>query len=188
MRLALAAFAGCVALLRSTLPAAQTPSQPAADAKPAAAAMPAADPGPLAALAWLAGCWTGSVNGRDFREQWSPLRGNMMIGVGHTVAEGRTQDYEYLRLDVRPDGVFYITLPSGEKEAFFKLTSTQVADLDTIFTFSNSVDAFPQRIVYRRGTEGWLYATVEGKLNGEERRVVYPMRRVGCESGEYLKK
>ena len=134
----------------------------------------AGDPGPLAALAWLNGCWTGSVNGRDFREQWSPVRGNTMIGVGHTIAEGQTQDYEYLRLEVRPDGVFYIALPSGEKEAFFKLTSTQIAELDTIFTFTNSVDAFPQRIVYRRATEGWLYAIVEGKLNGERRKVVYP--------------
>ena len=43
-------------------------------------------------------------------------------------------------------------------------------------------------IVYRRGSEGWLYASVEGKLRGEDRTVTYPMRRVGCESGEFIRK
>ena len=33
----------------------------------------------------------------------------------------------------------------------------------------------------------WLYATIEGKLKGEERKVVYPMRRVDCESGEFIR-
>jgi len=28
----------------------------------------------VGALAWLDGCWGGTVNQRDFREQWSPLR------------------------------------------------------------------------------------------------------------------
>ena len=58
----------------------------------------------------------------------------------------------------------------------------------TEFTFANGVDEFPQRIVYRRGGEGWLYASVEGKLNGEERKVIYPMRRIGCESGDLIVK
>jgi hypothetical protein len=41
--------------------------------------------------------------------------------------------------------------------------------------------------VYRRGTEGWLYETIEGTLNGAERKVVYPLRRVDCESGEFIR-
>ena len=51
-------------------------------------------------------------------------------------------------------------------------------------------DQFPQRIVYRRGVEGWLYASVEGKAKGEEKekKVIYPMRRVDCQSGELIRK
>ena len=43
-------------------------------------------------------------------------------------------------------------------------------------------------IVYRRGVEGWLYASVEGKVNGEEKKVIYPMRRVDCQSGDLIRK
>ncbi len=163
---------------------AQTPEA----AAPSKAAVPApALPANLEALAWLAGCWSGSVNRREFREHWMPLRGGMMIGAGHTVVQGKTQDFEFIRLETRPEGVFYVSLPSGQKEAAFKLTATATEEKDQIFTFTNAAHDFPQRIVYRRGGEGWLYATIDGKLNGEERKVVYPMRRIDCQSGEFIR-
>lgn len=143
----------------------------------------------IAALGWLEGCWKGSVNGRDFRENWLPLAGGMLVGAGQTVYQGRTQDYEYVRIELRADGVYYVNLPSGEKESTYRLAMPIQADeQDTIFTFANTVPGFPERIVYRRGAEGWLYAMVEGTLNGEKRNVIYPMRRVGCESGELIRK
>ena len=141
----------------------------------------------IEALAWLAGCWSGSVNRRDFREHWMPLRGGMMIGVGHTVMQDKTQDFEFIRLETRPEGVFYVSLPSGQKEAAFRLTAAATDDKDQIFTFTNAAHDFPQRIMYRRGSEGWLYATIDGRLNGEERKVVYPMRRIDCQSGEFIR-
>jgi len=160
---------------------AQTPEAPKV-------AVPAPElPANIEALAWLAGCWSGSVNRRDFREHWMPLRGGMMIGVGHTVMQGKTQDFEFIRLETRPEGVFYIALPSGQKEAAFRLTATATDAKDQIFTFTNAAHDFPQRIVYRRGSEGWLYATIDGRLNGEERKVVYPMRRIDCQSGEFIR-
>ncbi len=35
---------------------------------------------------------------------------------------------------------------------------------------------------------GLAVRAVEGKLNGEEKKIIYPMRRVGCESGEFIRK
>ena len=174
---------------------AQTPAAPAQDAAavsaPAAAATaaatPANPPSALEPFGWLQGCWDGKVNQRDFREEWLPLRGDMMIGVSHTVAQGKTQDFEYLRLESRPEGVFYVAIPSGKKETAFRFSSKTLDGAREIFTFENPVDEFPQRIVYRRGTEGWLYAQVEGKLDGQPRTVTYPMRRVDCASGEVVR-
>lgn len=177
----LPAIALCMMLVLSAHPQAQT-------ATPAAAVAPVADGATIGAMAWLSGCWTGIVNQRAFREQWSPLQGGMMLGTGHTVHQGKTQSYEQLRLEARPDGVYYVALPSGQKEAAFKLVSTTTDDRDLIFTFANPEHDFPQRIIYRQGTEGWLYATIEGKMKGEDRKVIYPMRRVGCESGELILK
>jgi hypothetical protein len=143
----------------------------------------------LAGLEWLAGCWKGKVNQREFREHWLPMAGGMMVGAGHTVLQDTTEDYDYLRLEARDDGVYYVNLPSGQKETAFKLTGTAADDKEGAqsFTFTNATDTFPKRIVYRRGSEGWLYASIEGTIDGKERKVTYPMRRVSCESGEILR-
>jgi hypothetical protein len=156
---------------------------------PAAAETP--KPGPsleLSSLDWLDGCWRGEVSEYQFREHWLPLRGGLMVGAGHVVFQGKTQDYGYLRLEQRPDGVYYVSISSAKKEASFKLTATAIEEKDTIFTFTSPVDEFPQRILYRRGVDGWLYASVEGKVKGEEKKVIYPMRRVDCQSGELIRK
>lgn len=162
-----------------------------AQAPSATESAPPPAPAPLVAatidqLGWLQGCWDGKVNQRDFREEWLPLRGEMMIGASQTVLQGKTQDFEYLRLELRPDGVYYIAIPSGKKESPFRLKGKSTDGDDEIFTFENTVDEFPQRILYRKGTKGWLYAHVEGTVNGQEKKVIYPMRRVDCQSGELI--
>ncbi len=184
-------------VLASALPA-QTPAPaepaksaaPAESVKPSTPAEAAKAAGPaleLNSLAWLEGCWRGEVAQYEFREHWLPLRGGLMVGAGHVVFQGKTQDYGYLRLETRADGVYYVSISSEKKEAAFKLTSTAVDDKDTIFTFANPGGEFPQRILYRRAPEGWLYASVDGKVNGEAKNVIYPMRRVDCQSGALIR-
>lgn len=164
----------------------------------------------LESLAWLRGCWLGSVNRREFLEQWSPPRGGMMIGFSHTVvapkfvgtvkekmeaeekapvdaSKDKTQDFEYLRLEQRPDGVYYVAVPSGKKEVTFKLGEVTEESGAKVFSFTNVVDEFPQRLIYRRGKEGWLYAQVTGRTGVAGSDVVYPMQHVDCQSDALLK-
>ncbi len=163
-------------------------SAPASDAKSAAAA----SSDPLASLAWLEGCWRGSVNQREFREHWMPLRGEMLLGISHTVLGGKTQDFDYLRIEARPEGVFYVIMPSGAKESTFRLVGktidTEGDQRDEIFTFENPAQEFPRRILYRHTASGGLFAQVEGKVNGADRQVVYPMRRIDCNTGASIQK
>jgi uncharacterized protein DUF6265 len=195
--LAVTALAACVG---SPVGAQTGPAAPGAP--PAAAPAPAAAASPLDALSWLRGCWKGSVNRREFREQWSPPRGGMMVGISHTVvapkirgtlnqkleavgkelnpATEKTQDFEYLRLEARADGVYYVDVPSGKKELAFKLTDVGEDRGHKVFTFTNTVDEFPQRIVYRHATEGWLYAQVMAKPGSHTNDVTYPMQHVDC--------
>ncbi len=177
--------------------------------QPTPAAAPAAAQS-LEALAWLRGCWRGEVNRREFLEQWSPARGGMMVGISHTVvapksqgtlkekmdavgkgkvdaSNEKTQDYEYLRLEARPDGVYYVAIPSGKKEVAFKLTGVADEKGAKLFTFSNAVDEFPQRIVYGHGAGGWLYAQVLGKPGEAGKDVTYPMQHVDCATGAIVK-
>jgi len=54
---------------------------------------------------------------------------------------------------------------------------------DDAFVFANPSLEFPRKIIYRRATQGWLYASVVGKVAGMDKEVVYPMRRTNCETG-----
>jgi hypothetical protein len=145
-------------------------------------------PATIAQLDWLHGCWDGKVNSRDFREEWLPLSSETMIGASQTVMDGKMQDFEYLRLETRADGVYYVAAPSGKNETAFRLTGKTVDGDDQMFTFDNPAGEFPQRIVYRQGTKGWLYAEVQGTIKGQDHKVIYPMRRVDCQSGEIIEK
>lgn len=199
--LALRLCASCtllVSLLALTSAAvAQAPAQkPAADANSAApptsppASSSASTVPDLKSLTWLQGCWQGTVNKREFREVWLPQHGDMMIGVSQTVMDDKTIDYEYLRIENRPDGAYYVVSPPGKAQTAFKLTEELVdqADGAHTFVFIDPAGEFPRRIGYRRATQGWLYTEVEGKVNGAERKVIYPMRHVNCETGEVITK
>ena len=187
------------ALLLCTTATAQPPATPpeagAAPAAPAAQPQPQPpatskldDGGAFAALTWLEGCWQGTVNQREFREHWLPPRGGMLIGAGQSVLRGKIQDYELQRIEPTSDGIFFSQFGGDRNETSFRLDKVVSEDKDTIFTFANTADAFPARLIYRRGTEGWLYETIEGKMNGSDRQVIYPMRRVDCETGELINK
>jgi hypothetical protein len=80
-------------------------------AAPALAQTSASAEDPLAPLAWLDGCWRGTVNQREFREHWMPLRGGLLLGMSQTVMGGKSQGYEYLRIESRPDGIYYVAQP-----------------------------------------------------------------------------
>lgn len=178
-----------------------TPKDAAKDASKAPANDPAAKSakapgiedlpptGPLAPLAWLSGCWAGDVNKRQFREYWHPLRGNLMVGASRNALPERTISYEYLRLEPRADGVYYITTAMGKVDTTFKLASTTKDAADEVYTFRNvaTVD-FPKTLSYRRGGGGWLYVEVAGIAQAKDHKVTYPFRRVSCETGEFIRK
>ena len=172
------------------------PAQPPATAAPAPAPATPAAPASASSLdqfGWLRGCWAGKVERYDFIEQWSAPRAGMMVGVSHMMAQDRQQaapprtaDFSYLRLEGRADGVYYVVIPSGKKEAAFRFDSAREEEGRTAYTFINPGEGFPERIVYTRGAGGWLYAKVAGKVGGQQKDIVYPMRHVDCLTGAVI--
>lgn len=144
--------------------------------------------GPLAPLSFLTGCWWGDVNKHEFREYWHPLRGDMMIGVSRIALPERVTSFDYLRIEQRPDGIYYVAVPKGRSESAFKLTSSSKEGSDEIFKFTTGGTGFPTSITYRRGGDGWLYVEVAGVAQGKDHKVTYPFRRVSCETGEFIRK
>jgi uncharacterized protein DUF6265 len=170
----------------ATQPATAQPASPAAPATPASSSTPApsttVSPS-LGSLDWLRGCWAGKVGRREFTEQWQQARGGMMLGFSQMVIGDQTRDYTYLRIESRPDGLYYVAIPAGKKELAFKFAGIEDDKGVKVFTFSHSGEEFPQRIVYRQG-EGLMFAQVGGKVSGTDKEVTYPMHRIDCVTGE----
>ena len=102
-----------------------------------------------------------------------------MLGVGRTIKNGKTVEYESLQIRKNTEGkVVYVALPSGQKETTF--TATSVAEKSV--TFENLQHDFPQSIVYRLLSGDRLVVRIEGIQNGNLRGVDFPMKRVSCGS------
>jgi hypothetical protein len=109
-------------------------------------------------LAWMAGSWKGDSGGAAVEEHWTAPSAGSMIGMNRTVFGGRKVSFEFLRIEARPDGVFYIASPGGRPPTPFKLKETSKEKV----VFENPEHDFPQRVLYwRNGAE--LCARVEGK-------------------------
>jgi hypothetical protein len=129
----------------------------------------------LADLAWMAGSWeTASGGFRQVDEHWSAPAGGTMMGMSRTVAGNRTVEFEFLRLEERKDGVFYVAQPSGRCPATdFQLTHAAGGEA----IFENPQHDFPKRIIYRKNADGSLTASIDG---GEgTRSTSFDYRRAG---------
>ena len=103
--------------------------------------------GGIEELAWLSGCWGSNRDGHQIREHWMKPAGGQMLGMSHTVVDGKTREHEFIRIVQEENGdIFFVANPSGQKEARFKLMI--VTDREA--RFENPEHDFPQRIIYRR--------------------------------------
>ena len=130
--------------------------------------------------AWIAGCWQqgDGPDSKLYQEQWMKPAAGAMIGMSRNIAKGKLREWEFLMIKEDADGnVYYIAKPSGQTEASFKLTKST----PTESVFENPEHDFPQRIIYRHESDGSLFARIEGTIQGKQKGVDFPMKRVKCE-------
>lgn len=138
----------------------------------------AAAAGALERFVPLAGCWFGRNGKLEFREHWMRPAANLMMGMGRTVSEGKVVGHEAMRLEVDANGTpVFIAKPAGQAETSFKLVT---ADGNRM-VFENPSHDFPTRVIYHLKADGTLDARIEGKRQGRDARVEFPMRRASCE-------
>jgi len=128
-------------------------------------------------VAWIAGCWTLHAGTRITEEQWMKPRGGTMMGMSRTVRDGRTLEYEALRIFTADDGTLvYGSTPSGQRYTEFRATH---ASRDSA-AFANPAHDFPQRIVYRRIRSDSLVAAIQGTVSGATRSIEFRLARTPC--------
>lgn len=133
-------------------------------------------------LSWLSGVWVNETADGRSEEHWMRPCGGTMIGMNRTVDGGKTSFFEYLRIETRPDGVYYIASPSGKGETPFRIVEDGPCGASTTGTewcaeFANPEHDFPQRIIYRRLSGDRLIAVIEGTRAGQPDRGEFRWRR-----------
>ena len=117
----------------------------------------------LTDLAWIAGSWTGTIQGVEMEEHWTKPNGGSMIGIHRDVAKGRTVSFEFLRIEMQNDQLVYLSMPNGRSPA----TPFPLKELSgTRVVFENPAHDFPQRIIYWKDGHD-LRARIEGTMNGK---------------------
>jgi len=115
-------------------------------------------------LEWMAGSWQSAPGRVQSEEHWTKPAGGTMFAVSRTLAGGKTVFFEYLRIEARPEGIFYVAMPRGQKATDFKLTSLEGQSA----VFENPQHDHPQKISYRKNSDGSLTARIEGDAAGKK--------------------
>src|SRR5688572_10211435 len=121
---------------------------------------PRKEPAPaldVAGLAWMSGHWETTPGAQQTDENWTDIAGGTLFGTSRTVARGKTVFFEFLRVETRNDGVFYVAQPKGGKGTDFQLVKLEGEKA----TFENLAHDFPKRILYWKDGKD-LVARIEG--------------------------
>ncbi len=153
-----------------------SPALAAAALMVAATAVPAQTPS-VADLGWIAGCWGADDRETGSGEYWVLTDKGELLGVGRTVRDGKTLDYEFMQIHRIGDQLAFTAEPSCQEETTFTLVRHEASSV----TFENPLHDFPQRIIYERAGPDRLVARVEGLREGALRSLDFPMTRQACE-------
>src|SRR4051812_32849771 len=79
--------------------------------------------GKISDLAWMSGDWqTDPAASAVSEEHWTRPAGGSMLGMSRAIVGARTATFEFLRIEERPEGIFYVANPKGRCPATdFKL-------------------------------------------------------------------
>ena len=136
----------------------------------------AAEPDDLEALDFLTGAW-GSEEG--IVEYWMPPLRGLMVGINRDPQGDGMPFFENLRIEARPDGIYYVASPRGTGTTDFRLTEHSA----TRAVFENPEHDFPQKIIYVR-TGDRLEAEVGAVRDGEWGSFTLSWSAIACTAGD----
>lgn len=126
----------------------------------------------------MAGCWEHRDEKKSIfiSEQWMKPAGTSILGMGRTVKNNKTTDWEFMRIEQRADGLYFVAQPKDNlEETAFKLISSTLNKV----VFENKEHDFPQRVIYKLRSKT-LTGRIEGNSNGKFLGIDFPMNRAKC--------
>jgi len=126
---------------------------------------------------WLIGTWENKTQRGSVYETWTKVSDDELSGKSYILKEKDTIVFETMRLVQEQDGLFYIPTVKNQNDNLpvrFALKTIS----DTELVFENPQHGFPQFISYAKINTDSLVAEVSGTKNGQERKQIFPMKRV----------
>lgn len=126
---------------------------------------------------WLLGTWENKTDRGSVFESWTKLNEKEFFGKSYILQENDTVLLEEVQLIEDQENLFYIPTVKNQNDGMpiqFGLTSMT----DTSMVFEHPSHDFPQVISYVRITQDSLEASISGINNGQERTIVFPMKRI----------
>lgn len=125
----------------------------------------------------LAGTWTMKTARGITAERWRKVSDMELAGYGFRVRGTDTTIIEYFKIVRKSSGIFYQAMVTNQNDGQtveFKLTSTR----NGTYIFSNPQHDFPSRVVYQLPVADSLHAWVEGKIDGNVKRIDFNYKRL----------
>jgi len=139
-------------------------------------------PRPLAALAFMAGCWRGDAGvDKTIEEHWTAADSDVMLATTRFLDDntGRTRSWEFSRIVTESAGIVLYPAPNGNQQGRFRLTASGPGSA----RFEDPAHDFPKRITYRRVDARRLVARIDNS-DRDERAQEFRLERVACPNAE----
>ena len=133
---------------------------------------------PLAALAFMAGCWRGDAGvDRSIEEQWTAADSDVMLATTRYLDDntGRTRGWEFSRIVADSSGIVLLPAPMGNAQGRFRLRGAQAGEA----SFEDPTHDSPKRIIYRRASARELHVQLDDGEGSHEVQVL-ELERVPC--------
>ncbi len=140
------------------------------------ASQPTSRPGrvDLTKLKWMAGCWRARLDKDTMvEEDWTQPVENLLLSTTRYFKKDKATSFEFSKIEATDSGVTFAASTEGKPFDSYSLKTL----VDEYVLFENLKKTFPQRIIYRLASDGYLIPRNEG--DGQP-SVELRMKRVKC--------
>jgi Domain of unknown function (DUF6265) len=134
----------------------------------------AAPPTKLDAFSWMAGNWELTSGSTRIEEDWTSPARDMMIGMSQSVSDLKTVSFEFIQIESRGDGIYYVAHPQARLGVPLRLLSWD--GTQAIFVNPGHADHL-KRILYRKNSDGSMTGRIEGEDDGKPFARDFPYHR-----------
>lgn len=125
-------------------------------------------------LKWMAGCWRGEIEkDSNVEELWTTPAENLLLATTRIMKKGRATEYEFSRIYVNDSTAVFSASSDGKPFDEYSMKTL----VNEYVAFENLKKTFPQRIIYRLASDGYLIPRNEGE---GQTSIEVRMKKVKC--------